>query len=218
MARFMCGEVMPMANSVRSNPCWHCPQSVPSLNLGHISRKVTCGLHWICSQYYGEVDGRVWTWGLNNIGQLGDSTTTNRTSPVQVPGLAGVVAVAAGGYHSLPSNQTAASGHGEPTGITNSVMARQRFLLAAAGAGRITRVTAVATRLWSTALPSESDRAVSGRGAKTMSGQLGDGKRRIVLFVQVPGTPLAWVAAWWRGYGHTPLPSIRWQCMGMGRQ
>jgi alpha-tubulin suppressor-like RCC1 family protein len=30
-----------------------------------------------------KTDGTLWTWGYNNNGQLGDSTTTNRSSPVQ---------------------------------------------------------------------------------------------------------------------------------------
>ena len=52
-------------------------------------------------------DGTVWAWGLNDNGQLGDGTTINRLSPVQVLGvggsgfLTGVVQVAAGGSHSL---------------------------------------------------------------------------------------------------------------------
>jgi alpha-tubulin suppressor-like RCC1 family protein len=32
-------------------------------------------------------DGRVWAWGRNDHGQLGDGTTTDRLSPVAVPGL-----------------------------------------------------------------------------------------------------------------------------------
>lgn len=50
----------------------------------------------------------VWAWGNNGFGQLGDGTTTARTTPVQVktngtgnPLLTGVTAVAAGGNHSL---------------------------------------------------------------------------------------------------------------------
>ena len=46
-------------------------------------------------------DGSVWAWGDNTYGQLGDGSNTQRTAPVQVPGLSGVIAVAAGQFHSL---------------------------------------------------------------------------------------------------------------------
>jgi alpha-tubulin suppressor-like RCC1 family protein len=46
-------------------------------------------------------DGTVWAWGLNDYGQLGDGTQTNRATPVQVQGLSDVVAVAAAIGHSL---------------------------------------------------------------------------------------------------------------------
>jgi len=32
-------------------------------------------------------DGKVWAWGRNYYGQLGDGTKTNRLTPVQVTGL-----------------------------------------------------------------------------------------------------------------------------------
>jgi len=50
-------------------------------------------------------DGRVWAWGSNLNGQLGDNSTTDRWGPVQVTGLDSVVAVAAGHYHSLALKQ-----------------------------------------------------------------------------------------------------------------
>jgi hypothetical protein len=46
-------------------------------------------------------DGTVWAWGANISGQLGDGTTTLRSTPLPVPGLTGVFAVEAGDDHSL---------------------------------------------------------------------------------------------------------------------
>ncbi|MBI5778435.1 MAG: putative Ig domain-containing protein [Planctomycetes bacterium] len=46
-------------------------------------------------------DGTVWTWGYNYFGQLGDGTTTNRLTPVKIPGLTNIIAIAGGGYHSI---------------------------------------------------------------------------------------------------------------------
>jgi alpha-tubulin suppressor-like RCC1 family protein len=47
-------------------------------------------------------DGTVWAWGLNGNGQLGDSSTTQRASPVQMGGsIATAVAVTGGQMHSL---------------------------------------------------------------------------------------------------------------------
>jgi alpha-tubulin suppressor-like RCC1 family protein len=55
-------------------------------------------------------DGTVWTWGANWIGQLGDGTIIDRTSPVLVCAtyttscteyLTGVIAITGGGFHNL---------------------------------------------------------------------------------------------------------------------
>lgn len=45
-------------------------------------------------------DGTVWTWGNNLFGQLGDSTTDDRSLPVQV-NISTVTAISAGGNHTL---------------------------------------------------------------------------------------------------------------------
>jgi alpha-tubulin suppressor-like RCC1 family protein len=43
--------------------------------------------------------GRISCWGDNYFGQLGDGTTTRRSTPVEIPGFEGATAVAAGGSH-----------------------------------------------------------------------------------------------------------------------
>lgn len=62
------------------------------------AQKIAGGIHHsiaICP------DGSVIAWGRNLEGQLGNGTTTNSSTPVQVSGLTNVIAVAAGGYHSF---------------------------------------------------------------------------------------------------------------------
>ena len=44
-------------------------------------------------------DGSLWAWGYNSNGQLGDGTTTNKTTPVKI--MDNVVSTSAGPFHSL---------------------------------------------------------------------------------------------------------------------
>ncbi|ETR67802.1 MAG: hypothetical protein OMM_11195 [Candidatus Magnetoglobus multicellularis str. Araruama] len=46
-------------------------------------------------------NGSFWSWGYNLYGQLGDGTTTNKSSPVKVSGLSQVTKIDAGCHHSL---------------------------------------------------------------------------------------------------------------------
>ena len=46
-------------------------------------------------------DGTVWAWGYNQLGELGDGTTTDSQTPVMVRGVTNAAFVAGGGYHSL---------------------------------------------------------------------------------------------------------------------
>ena len=56
-------------------------------------------------------NGTVWAWGYNGCGRLGDGTTTDRLTPVQVLGeggegeLTGVTAISAGGNHTVVLNE-----------------------------------------------------------------------------------------------------------------
>ncbi|WP_216673601.1 RCC1 domain-containing protein [Pyxidicoccus fallax] len=72
------------------------PVSVPSLTGVVAVAAAINGNHSLALKS----DGTVWAWGANGSGQLGDGSTTNRSTPVQVSGLTGVVAISAGTTHS----------------------------------------------------------------------------------------------------------------------
>jgi alpha-tubulin suppressor-like RCC1 family protein len=46
-------------------------------------------------------DGTIWAWGSNSNGQLGNGTTVDTWIPIQVSGLTGVTAIAAGSAHTV---------------------------------------------------------------------------------------------------------------------
>ena len=53
-----------------------------------------------------DMRGRVWAWGLDNAGQLGDGLLDNRHQPRVIEGLGSVVEIAAGAGHSLALDET----------------------------------------------------------------------------------------------------------------
>lgn len=68
---------------------------------GHYTAVAVGGAHTLALKS----DGTVWAWGYNGNGQLGNNSTSNSSTPVQVSGggvaLSNIIAVAAGGRHSL---------------------------------------------------------------------------------------------------------------------
>ena len=71
------------------------PTPVPGLD--HVIALAGGGLHSLALRD----DGRVYAWGANGSGQLGDGTTDEHDSPTLVPSLTNIVAIAAGQSHSL---------------------------------------------------------------------------------------------------------------------
>jgi alpha-tubulin suppressor-like RCC1 family protein len=63
-----------------------------------VSQACAGSLHTV----FRKTDNTVWSCGYNGYGQLGDGTTTNRSTPAQFD--AGVAAVAVGGYHTVTIN------------------------------------------------------------------------------------------------------------------
>ncbi len=97
-------------------------------------------------------DGTVWAWGYNLYGQLGDGSTTNRTSPVQVSGLSGIGALAGGAFFSL-----AATSAGSTTNLTFSY-----------SYDRLSRLTSVSNRT-SKVLGGTTSYAYTAKGTDTFA-------------------------------------------------
>jgi alpha-tubulin suppressor-like RCC1 family protein len=74
----------------------HLPVQIPGLS--GIRRVAAGAFHSVAVT---SPAGTVLTWGLNQVGQLGDGTTVDRHQPTPVPGLVDVREVAAGAYHMI---------------------------------------------------------------------------------------------------------------------
>jgi YVTN family beta-propeller protein len=169
-------------------------------------------------------DRTVWAWGRGDSGQLGNNSTSDSTTPVQVQGPGGsgnltdVVAVAGGGYHSLAvkSDGTAWAwgndGNGQLGNNSTSNSSTPVQVKGPGGSGNLTGAAAVAAgRYHSLAL--EGDGTVRAWGGND-SGQLGDNTvNEIHTPVQV--SSLTWAVSVAAGDTHSlgisssnPVPTI----------
>jgi len=97
-------------------------------------------------------DGTVWSWGQNNWGMLGNGTTTNSNSPVQVLGvggtgfLTGIVSVAGGSVDSmaLSSDGTVFDWGRGPLGGTETQSNTPIPVPGSGGTGYLTQIIAIA--------------------------------------------------------------------------
>jgi alpha-tubulin suppressor-like RCC1 family protein len=72
---------------------------VQTVSAGTIWKQVACGYYHTAAV---KLDGTLWTWGRNNSGQLGDNSSTNKSSPVQTTSAgSNWKNVACGAYHTL---------------------------------------------------------------------------------------------------------------------
>lgn len=103
-----------------------------------------------------KTDGTVWAWGRNNIGQLGNGTTTNSYTPVQVKDpsgtgfLTGIVAIASGYQHVAALRSDGAvfawgsNNRGELGNGTENESSLPVQVLSPDGAGYLTDIIAIA--------------------------------------------------------------------------
>jgi alpha-tubulin suppressor-like RCC1 family protein len=145
-------------------------------------------------------DGGVWAWGANASGQLGDSSTTNRTTPVRVTGLNNAVMVAGGGTHSLAmdsSGQLWAWGANTSGQLGDGTNARKTSPVQVTGLSGVVWVAAGASH----SVAVRSDATAWGWGSNS-SGQLGDSSTTTRLMPVRVGT-LANVKSVAAGTSHT---------------
>jgi alpha-tubulin suppressor-like RCC1 family protein len=134
-----------------------------------------------------KTDGTLLSWGVNNEGQLGDSTNRTRDTPVLVTNASNIVAIAAGGTHSLAlkadGTLLAWGDDGDGQLGDNTEFSRKSSPINVADATDIIAIAAGAE--FSLALKSNGTMLSWG---DNLSGQLGDGTDELRQSKPVPVT------------------------------
>ncbi|MBF0450215.1 MAG: hypothetical protein HQK75_05895, partial [Candidatus Magnetomorum sp.] len=140
-------------------------------------------------------DGTLWTWGKNEVGQIGNGSSTGYIStPYHIPNFSDVIAIAAGGNHNLvlKSDGTVwgwgdnSRGQLADNTITNRLLPVQ--VKNASNTGFLTDIIAIsAGTTHSLALKSDGSVWVWGENSSGQGGQGGTGTTYFMLPVQVPG-------------------------------
>ncbi len=153
-------------------------------------------------------DGTLWAWGFNFFGQIGDGTTTNRLTPVQIGGLSAMKAIATGTGHSvaLKADGTVWAWGQNLHGQLGDGTTTDHFFPAQVPAfGGVVAVTAGQTHT----VVRKADGTVWAWGANSFSGQLGDGtfiERSSP--VQVTGVSAAKIVATGGQHSIVVLPTV----------
>lgn len=136
----------------------------------NVPARLTTGIYWTCGVL---LNGSAKCWGQNDKGQLGDGTTTNRSTPVPVPGLTNVVDMSAGYDHTcaLLSGGTVSCWGGNASGQLGDGTTTSRSI--AAPVSGITSAVGISTG-YDTSCAVLAGGSVRCWGAN-WNGQLGDG-------------------------------------------
>ena len=149
--------------------------------------KISAGDDFACA--IAGAAGHVYCWGGNSAGQLGNGTTVDSSTPVQVTGISGAVEISAGGNHACVilvsglarcwggggAGQLGTGGTGSSS-VPVSVAGGNFFTSISAGRAFTCGTTASQVRCWGT----------------NESGQLGNGtfdQKNFPFVASVPGTP-----------------------------
>jgi len=165
-----------------------------------------------------KTDGTLWGWGLNSSGQVGDGTTTNRSSPVQIGTLTTWVSASAGELHMIAMETTSSgtgslySWGGSSTGDPGSLLGRYGQATATAGTNssspiqlgtfsaddyKWSKTVLTSKGFWSVALKNGNS-PLSGSlwsWGQNANGQLGQGSTTLYSSPVQIGTLTTWVSA-----------------------